>query len=210
MKRIRFIAVLAAALVITVAPQAVPGATYDIVAPQSTIEVAVFSGGPLGVFGHDHLIAAEMFSGSARFNPGRLEASTLTLTVAADSLTVLDPGLPEQDRSEVQATMLGAEVLAVESFPRIIFRSSGVRDIRPVESGWEMTLTGRLTLHGVEQPISFPLRVWLDNGRLYGQGEVSLVQSKFGIRPLRIAGGLVRVKDRVRVRFTVAAAQGEP
>lgn len=206
MNRIRLIGILAAIFVMTATPRAF-SSTYEIVVPDSTIEVGVFRGGLLKVFGHDHLIAAKEFSGTARFDPDRMEESSLELTVAAGSLDVLDTGLSEEDRREVEATMLGEEVLDVESFPRIEFRSTGVSEIRQVDAGWEFMLEGMLTLHGVEQPITFPLRVRLEDSRLYGEGEVTLAQSDFGIRPIRIAGGLVRVKDRVRVSFAVVAAQ---
>lgn len=207
MKRCWYIGVLAGFFAITVATESLSAATYEVVAADSRIEVSVFRGGLLKSFGHDHLIAAKDFTGAARFNPDRLEESSLTLTVEAGSLTVLDTGLSEQDRREVQATMLSDQVLGVESFPRIVFRSTGVSGIREHGSGWEVTLAGKLALHGVERQITFPVRVRLDNARLYGQGEVFLAQSDFGIRPVTVAGGLVRVRDRIQVSFNVAAIQ---
>lgn len=210
MKRYWHIGVFVVFLAMTVATESLSAATYDVVAADSRIEVGVFRGGLLKAFGHDHLIAARDFTGAARFNPDRLEESSLTLTIEAGSLTVLDTGLSEQDQREVQATMLSDQVLGVESFPQIVFRSTGVSGIREDGSNWEVTLVGNLTLHGVERQIRFPMRVRLDNARLYGQGEVFLVQSDFGIRPVTVAGGLVRVQDRIRVNFDVVASQSGP
>lgn len=210
MKRCRHMGVFVVFLAMTIATEPLSAATYDVVAADSRIEVGVFSGGLLKAFGHDHLIAARDFTGAARFNPDHLEESSLTLTIEAGALSVLDTGLSEQDRRKVQATMLSDQVLGVESFPQIVFRSTGVSGIREDGSNWEVTLVGNLTLHGVVRQIRFPMRVRLDNARLYGQGEVFLVQSDFGIRPVTVAGGLVRVRDRIRVNFDVVASQSGP
>ena len=40
---------------------------------------------------------------------------------------------------------------------------------------------------------------------LIAGGETSLLQTDFGITPIKVAGGSVRVKNKVRVRFNLAA-----
>lgn len=203
------IGVLAALTTVTAAAQSPSGAVYGIVAAGSTIQVGVFREGLLKVFGHDHLIAAKSFSGTVHFNADKVEESSLTLDIEANSLTVLDPSETEKDRRDVQATMVGARVLYVESFPRITFRSTGVHQIKNTGAEWEVTLAGKLNLHGVEKPISFPVRVRLDNTRLTVQGEVFIAQTDFGIEPVKVAGGTVRVKDRVKVSFAIVAEKNK-
>ena len=62
------------------------------------------------------------------------------------------------------------------------------------------SVTGRLTIHGQTRSITFPVaRV---NGRY--QGEVAIKQRDFGIEPIRIAGGAVKVKDEMKVQFDIA------
>lgn len=143
--------VLAALITVTAAARSPAGSVYGIVAAASKIHVEVFKEGLLKGFGHDHLIAAKSFSGTVHFNPDRVEESALALEIEARSLTVLDPGEAEKDRREVQATMAGAKVLAVESFPRIAFRSTGVQLIKKTGAEWEVAVAGKLKLHGVEQ-----------------------------------------------------------
>lgn len=199
------IGVLVALITATAAAQPPSGAVYKIVAAASTIRVGVFKEGLFKAFGHDHLIAAKSFSGTVHFNADKVEESSLALDIEARSLTALDPGEAEKDRREVQATMSGDQVLGVESFPRITFRSTGVHQIKKDGTEWLVTLEGKLNLHGVEKPITFPVRIRLDNTRLTVQGEVLIAQTDFGIKPVKAAGGMVRVKDRVRVSFTIVA-----
>ena len=203
--------VLAIAMLITAtaAAQQPSGALYGIVGASSKIQVGVFREGLLKAFGHDHLIAAKSFSGTVHFNADKVEESSLALDIEAKSLTVLDPGEAEKDRRDVQATMLGAQVLGVESFPRITFRSTGVHQIKKTGAEWEVTVAGKLNLHGVEKPISIPVRIRLDNTRLTVHGELFIAQTDFGIKPVKVAGGTVRVKDRVKVSFTIVAERNK-
>jgi polyisoprenoid-binding protein YceI len=209
MKLRYIIVVLAALITVTAAAQSPSGALYGIVAAGSTIKVGVFREGVLKAFGHDHLIAAKSFTGAVHFNADKVEESSLTLNIEAKSLTVLASGEAEKDRRDVQATMVGAQVLGVESFPRITFRSTGVHQIKKAGADWEITLAGKLNLHGVEKPITLPVRVHLDTTRLTAHGEVFIAQTDFGIKPVKVAGGTVRVKDRVKVSFTIVAERNK-
>jgi polyisoprenoid-binding protein YceI len=75
-----------------------------------------------------------------------LEASPRSIEVMVRSadLRLLDPGLSAERRAEVQARMLGREVLDVATFPEIAFESTA---IEPVGADrWQVT--DRLTIHG--------------------------------------------------------------
>jgi polyisoprenoid-binding protein YceI len=50
-------------------------------------------------------------------------------------------------------------------------------------------LEGRLTLHGVEKPINLQIRLTTRGRELRAEGDVSLLQSDFGITPIRVGGG---------------------
>jgi polyisoprenoid-binding protein YceI len=62
-------------------------------------------------------------------------------------------------------------------------------------------VTGDLTLHGQTHPITFAV-TRVDATHFHGATTVR--QSAFGISPIRIAGGTVRVKDDVKVEFAIA------
>ncbi len=161
---------------------------------KSEITVRVYKAGMLGAFGHDHEIGAPIQSGVVD-----TAAHTVELRVAAGSLKVRDPGVSEKDRGEIQKTMVGPEVLDVERNPEIAFRSTGAESAG--EGAWRVR--GNLTIHGESRPIVVEVR---ETGGHY-RGDTRLKQSEFGIKPIKVAGGTVKVKDEIRIEFDIQLAR---
>ena len=92
--------------------------------------------------------------------------------------------------------MLGPQVLDSAKYPEIRFESDTVE---PAENGhWKAI--GKLTLHGQTHPVMLEAR--LDAGHY--RGSASLKQTEFGIQPVSVAGGAVKVKDEIRIEFEIA------
>src|SRR5579859_1432963 len=157
---------VAALLILGVTSQAQEKTSFTIDAQESKVEINVYKEGMFKAFGHDHLVAAKQVSGQAQFDSQKIEQSSVRLSFPTKSVTVVDPGESEKDRREVQATMEGEKVLDVAKFPKITFTSSGVSGARKTSEGWELTVAGKLSLHGVEKTVSLPLRVRADNNEL--------------------------------------------
>jgi len=198
---------ISAGLTLLFAPLAVgaQGEAYSIDSQQSKLEIHVYKEGAFKVFGHDHLISAQQVSGQAQFDPQNIAQSSVRLRISTKSITVIDPGESEKDRHQVQATMEGEKVLDVSKFPEITFTSNGVSAAKKTPDGWELTLAGKLNLHGVEKLASFPLHVRADANELRGQGELSILQTDYGITPVRVGGGAVKVKDKLKITFNIVA-----
>ena len=199
-----------AALIVLLAPfgaTAQDTASYSIDPQQSKVEIHVGKQGTFSAFGHDHLIAAKQVSGEAKFDAQKLDQSSVHLKIPTKSITVIDPGESEKDRKEVQATMEGEKVLDVAKFPEITFNSTAVSHSKKIPDGWELTLAGKLNLHGVEKPVTFPLRVTANANELHGKGELSIMQTDYGITPVKAGGGTVKVKDELKITFTIVAAK---
>ena len=194
-------------LMMSVAALAQDKSNYSIDPAPSKVEIHVYKEGVFKAFGHDHVIAAKELSGQVQFDPENINQSTVRLRIPTKSIAVIDPGESEKDRHDVQSTMEGEKVLDVAKFPEITFASSSVSAAKKTPGGWELTLSGRLKLHGVEKPVSFPLRVHAEANELSGQGEISILQTDYGITPVKIGGGSVRVKDKLKITFTVVAAK---
>ncbi|PWU04410.1 MAG: hypothetical protein C5B51_16835 [Terriglobia bacterium] len=161
---------------------------------QSEMTVRVYKAGVLGAFGHDHEIAAPIKSGAVD-----TAAHTVELRVAAGTLKVRDPHASDKDRGEIQSTMIGPEVLDAEHHPEIVFRSTGAE---PAGDGaWR--LRGTLMIHGQSRPIEVEVREI--GGRF--RGSARLKQSEFGIKPIKVAGGAIRVKDEIRIEFDIQLAR---
>lgn len=158
---------------------------------RSRLLVTVYKSGLFSVLAHNHEIEAPISSGTVATGP----SLSVELKIATDRLHVLDPGLDAQTRSQIRDRMLGPQVLDATRFPIIQFVSRHVTAAGP--SCW--TVVGDLTLHGRTRPLT--IDVTQSKGAY--TGSVTFRQSDFGITPIRIAGGTVRVKDMVRVRFKV-------
>lgn len=180
---------------------------YSIAAGQSKLEIHVYKEGLFKAFGHDHLIAAKEISGEVQFDAQKIADSTVRLQIATKSLTVVDPGESEKDRQDVQATMAGEKVLDVAKFPEISFTSSEISGAKKSGEGWELTISGKLKLHGVEKTVSFPLRVHTEDALLRGEGEISILQTDYGMTPVKVGGGTVKVKDKLRISFNILASK---
>jgi polyisoprenoid-binding protein YceI len=157
---------------------------------RSTITVRVYKSGLFSAFAHDHEITAPIATGAFReANP------SVELAVDARKLRVVDPGVSDKDKAEIQETMLGPKVLDVEKFPEIRFRSSKVEPLG--NDKW--VVGGDLSLHGQTRPVK--VEVQGQNGHYRGSATVS--QKDFGMEAVRIAGGAVKVKDEVRIEFEI-------
>ncbi len=161
---------------------------------KSAMVVRVYKAGVFSAFGHDHEIAAPIASGAADPAAQRVE-----LRVSAAALRVRDPKASEKDRAEVEKAMLGPDVLDVEHYPEIVFRSTSVEG--PGPDSWKVH--GNLTLHGQTQPVTVEVKV--ENGHYTGFAE--LKQTDFAIKPVAFAGGAVKVKNEVRIEFDIQLAR---
>ena len=195
----------AALLVLSTAAAGQEKASYSIDSAKSSMEIHVYKEGTFKMFGHDHLIAAKEVSGEARFDPQKVEASSVRLKIPTKSITVVDPGEAEKDRKDVQTTMAGEKVLDVAKFPEITFVSSGVSAVKKNADGWELTLSGKLSLHGHEKVATLPLQVHAADNELQAQGELSILQTDYGITPVKVGGGAVKVRDKLRITFMIVA-----
>ncbi|MBZ5707542.1 MAG: YceI family protein [Acidobacteriia bacterium] len=162
----------------------------SIATAQSALTVHVFKAGLFSAFGHEHEISAPITQGSfTEQNP------SVELTVDARKLRVMDKDVSEKDRADIQQTMLGPKVLDSERFPEIRFRSTAVAPA--AEGKW--AVQGNLTIHGETRPVRF--EVALQNGHYRGTTEIK--QKDFGITPVTVGGGAVKVKNELRVEFDI-------
>jgi polyisoprenoid-binding protein YceI len=144
--------------------------------------------------GHDHEIAAPIASGKVDAT-----ARTVELQVKASTLRVRDENVSDKDRAQIQSTMLGPEVLDAASNPAIVFRSTAAESAGA--GSW--TLRGSLTLSGQTRPVTAAVK---ESGGHY-VGTVRLKQTEFGMTPVKVAGGTIRVKDEVHIEFDIVLAQ---
>ena len=156
----------------------------------SKLTVHAFKTGLFSGFADNHEIEAPIAEGSID------EASPrVNFVIESRAMKVLDPQMSSDKRRQVQERMLGPEVLNVERFPKITFESMKVEKSGP----GEFLVHGRLTLHGVTRPVSVKVRN--ESGRYLGT--CTLKQRDYGIEPISIVGGTVKVKDELKIDFDI-------
>jgi polyisoprenoid-binding protein YceI len=160
--------------------------------PHSTVTVRVYKSGFLSAFGHNHEIQAPIQSGEVK----EAASPAVELRVDARKLRVLDPEVSEATRAQIQDAMQGSQVLDVVQFPEIRFQSTGIEVKGP--DNW--IVHGNLALHGRDRSIAVAVTL---KGEHY-RGAATLKQTDFGITPVTVAGGTVKVKDEVKIEFEIA------
>jgi polyisoprenoid-binding protein YceI len=166
--------------------------TQPIDTKHSVITVRAFKSGLFSGFADNHVVQAPIARGSLDETGQRVE-----FVVESAKLTVLDPKLSAGKRQEVQERMLGPDVLDSSQYREIRFQSENVKQ----ESADHFLVAGTLSLHGKTRPIS--LHVVRLNGHY--QGHTALKQRDFGITPISLAGGTVKVKDELQIEFDIVA-----
>jgi polyisoprenoid-binding protein YceI len=171
-------------------------ARRDIDNQRSVITIHVSSAGLLRAFGHKHEITTQIARGHIDYP----ENPSVELWVDARALRVVDSDLSEKDRAEVQRTMEGPEVLDVQRFPEIHFRSTAASR---QAGGNRWTIHGNLDLHGQSRPVV--LEITETGGWFVGTATVKL--RDYGITPPAAAGGTVKAKNEIKLDFKVTTTQ---
>ena len=170
-----------------------PHASREIDRERSVITIQVDKTGWLSSFGDRHVIKAPIAHGSI----DESEPLAVSFDVEAAQLRVIDGDLSPERRFEIQDRMLGPAVLDAAQYPTIAFHSTAIDVTGP--GRWRVT--GDLTLHGVTRQVEGTVSGSSDRYT----GSAIVRQRDFGIEPIAVAGGLVKVKNDVRIDFTIVS-----
>jgi polyisoprenoid-binding protein YceI len=178
-------------------------AHYAIDPAMSRFTIRAFATGMFSAFGHSPTFAVRDFSGEVQFAPGTLEQACLTLKIKAASLNVQDD-VREKDKREIERTM-NEQVLESSKYPEIAFKTTGVSAKKSGENQYLLNLAGDLTLRGVTKPQPVAAHVVLVGNTLRAHGDFSVLQTAYGIKPVSVAGGAVKLKDELKCTFDILA-----
>ena len=166
-----------------------------LISGRGHFEIHAGTGGLFGAFGHDHLIEAQKIEGCVKLDKKDPTLSTVKLTFQASGIRVLDPSESAKDRATVQQTM-ETEVLRVSEFPQITFESTAI--IRSGSAN-QYRVKGSLKIRDKTQTTEVPVTFMQNSDGTYeAVGKYTFKQTGFGIKPIQLAGGTVKVKDEVQ------------
>ena len=177
---------------------------FQIDAARSVVVIEVHRAGSLSRVGHDHVVASHDVRGYIAPKEGRAD-----LYVSLDRLIVDEPVLraeagfdtkpSEADIAGTRENMLG-RVLEVERYP---FALVTVSDVVPDADNSTVQLA--MTLHGITRTTRIPIQLRIQNDEIAVNGSFVVKQTDFGIAPLSILGGAIRVDDEINLRFQIRA-----
>jgi polyisoprenoid-binding protein YceI len=178
-------------------------AVYAIDPGISRFTVRAFAGGMFSAFGHNPTLAIRDFEGEARFSPDALDEARLVVRIRASSLTLTD-NMSDKDRRELELT-LNQDVLETSRYPEISFESTKVSASKAGDGQFFVNVVGTLTLHGVSITQAVSAQIVLTGDIFRAHGEFSMLQSAYGVKPVSLAGGALRVKDELKCSFDIVA-----
>lgn len=165
--------------------------------------VKAFATGMLSALGHSPTFAVRDFAGEASFDPASATGASLVLRIRADSLEVMDD-IKSKDRREMESTM-NDSVVESAKYPEIVFDSTNVSSNKLSEGRFQVNVSGNLSLHGVTRPLTVPAQLAILGEEFRASGEIAISQSNFGIQPVSVAGGTLKLKDELKFTFDIVA-----
>jgi polyisoprenoid-binding protein YceI len=158
---------------------------------RSTITIHVGKAGLLSAAGHEHWVTAPISSGAVNDS----SAPRVEFTVETAKMRVKpDPKVDAKTEAQIQKDM---EEMTLETarYHEIAFQSLHIE--KAAEGEWRVD--GALSLHGVSKPIQLNVR---RDGDAYA-GRTILKQTDFGIKPISIGGGAIKVKNEIEIEFRI-------
>ncbi len=156
--------------------------------------------------GHEHGVEGRLAGGhlqlGAQTAAGEL-VFDMTSFVAETAQARAVVGLQSEgsSASQVTANMLGPGVLNVAKFPEARFAIQSGLPVPVLQASAlpEYELQGEFTLHGVTQPLRIRAQASQKDGMVRLRGRFSILQTKFGITPYKVALGAVGVADQLDI-----------
>jgi polyisoprenoid-binding protein YceI len=176
----------------------VPAGTYAFGPADGQFLVKVFREGVAARMGHDLAFEVRDWSAKAVFDPTDLTSSTLEVTAEVASLSIVEAAggakaLTRRDRADIKRT-IEEKILDVRRFPTISLRTT-----EAAANGTGLRVSADLTIAGATRPVDMVLT--LTDGR--ARGVMTVVQSRWGIKPFSAFMGALKVRDAVEIVLDV-------
>ncbi|MGH9121115.1 MAG: YceI family protein [Acidimicrobiales bacterium] len=173
--------------------------THAIGPNNGTLTLKTYKEGAGGALGHNLVLQASRWSGTANIDSANPSASSVTLNVEPGSLEVMEGSggmkpLSDKDRNDIKKNIF-EKVLNTSRHPQITFQSTSVSGYDP-----QYSVQGNLTIMGSTQPVTVAISAGSDGTVT---GDATVVQSRHGIKPFSAMLGALKVKDAVDMHIEV-------
>ena len=178
----------------------VKSGTHSIGPENGKLTINTYVGGMGSKMGHDLVLEAKRWSGTANLDPDNPGSSSVQVTVDVRSLEVIQAtgGLkPLSDKDKNDIAQNQEKTLQSNKFPEITFQSTQVSGNPP-----KLTVQGDLTIVGNTRPVALDVAVEDSAGTTQLTGTTTIVQTEFGIKPYSKMGAL-KVKDPIDLKVVL-------
>jgi polyisoprenoid-binding protein YceI len=156
---------------------------------RSTITIHVGKAGLLSAAGHEHWVTAPISAGLVNESESRVEFTVETAKMRVKP----DPKIDAKTEAQIQKDMEDM-TLDIAHYREIKFQSTRAEKS---PTGWNVT--GTLSLHGASKPVTLAVK---REGDAY-TGRTILKQTDFGIKPISVAGGTIKIKNEIELEFQI-------
>ncbi|HEV2834559.1 MAG TPA: YceI family protein [Pyrinomonadaceae bacterium] len=177
--------------------------TYTLDASRSKFMAHASRSGLLWFKGHGHHLAASDFSGQVELTPQSITPASMRLVVKAASLHETGADFTDQQKQIINKELHDI-VFHPDQYPDIVFQSTNVT-AKPARSGggYDVKLTGNLTLHGTTRQLEIPATVTLNGDELRAVGKFSIDRDDYKVKATSAFHGMVRVSNSVKFEFDI-------
>ncbi|MEO8223736.1 MAG: YceI family protein [Gammaproteobacteria bacterium] len=184
---------------------------YRVVAAASEVRVLVYKDGPMARLGHNHVLSSRSLQGEV-FLGGKGQEPRVSLVLPVESFSVDQadlrkeegedfPGAVEDDAiAGTRKNMLSDALLNGAHFPAIRLTSRKVAGVAP-----DYTMTVAIEVKGEVHELQVPVRVEQRPNELRASGKFTVTHAEMGLKPFTVMGGLLSVRDEIRLRFRIVA-----
>ena len=176
---------------------------YVIDASASKLTVRVYASGMLSSLGHNPVFAVRKFEGELELNeqPSGSAQAHAGLDLARASGRRQRTGSVGHHAHHA-GRRPGGRCLPDDHVRGIPGRTT----VKPAGANqYESASTGELTLHGTTRTHPINARVLIHGDMLRASGEVPIQQPDYKLKPVKVPGSMMKVKDEVKLTFDIVA-----
>ncbi|MGQ0744488.1 MAG: YceI family protein [Acidimicrobiales bacterium] len=178
----------------------VKSGSHSIGPANGRLTLSTYVGGAGAKMGHDLVLEAKSWSGTANLDSANPAGSSVQVTVDLTSLSIASASggikpLSDKDRAEIAQNT--EKTLNTKKFPQVTFQSTSVSG-----SGSSFSVAGNLTLAGTTKVVTLALAVTDGGSMVTITGKTQIVQTAFGIKPYSKLG-VLKIKDEVDLEVTL-------
>ncbi len=127
---------------------------------------------------HDHYGDIQISNGLITVTDGLISAATVII----DMTTINTLDIEGRGKTSLDGHLSSDDFFGVESFPTAQFELLNLNPLRGDENGANFSATGKVTIKGRTEEVSFPVTVSMSNEGARISGEMTLDRSKFDVQ----------------------------